>query len=117
MKATNVIIIIGSQRDLFLVDYAQTMLKSVQCNIAVAGIEPLLQDEWEAIEPFVRSRMPESADYIYRGGFTKSLRDSYNFVMIGYETWIYLSEQPDSNLSLIPSTLILKQGSVIDLKA
>ncbi|MDR2533292.1 MAG: cation:proton antiporter [Tannerellaceae bacterium] len=111
VKATNIIIIIGSQQDLFIVDYALTILKSTQCNIAVGGVEPLLPAEWKEIEPAIRNRMPAPVNCVYLGGFANSHYDSYNFIMISYGTWISLSEQPGSNLSLIPSTLILKQAA------
>ncbi|MDR2495946.1 MAG: cation:proton antiporter [Tannerellaceae bacterium] len=108
IKATNILLLIASKEDLFLTEYAQTILKSTQCALTLAGIAPLTADEWRECLPLAAERMPPAVHSAYHASVSKPLFEGYNFVMISYATWTALSELPDPALSLLPSTLILR---------
>ncbi|MDR2499067.1 MAG: cation:proton antiporter [Tannerellaceae bacterium] len=108
VKATNILILITSQTDLFLLDYAQTILRSTQCAFSLKGLQPMTASEWQDSLPIITERMPASARSNYHADFSIRLFDSYNFMMISYQTWTSLSELPDLELSQLPSTLILR---------
>jgi Kef-type K+ transport system membrane component KefB len=110
VKATNVLLVIGSREDLFLFKYAQTLLKSTKGNIAVVNLtdtkDPDNKDVSAAIEHFIetqiRSRLHPDNEFASR------LFEGFNFMLISYRTWSDVKDKNEA-LSFIPSTLILSR--------
>jgi len=111
VKATKVIIIIDAVADLYLLDYAQTLLKSTYGTAAVVNrssrtapgrdiIDRTLQECAEFKRPI--TLLPDT-------DISEELFLNYNFMLISYETWNNVSEYRKEELQTMPSTLILSK--------
>lgn len=111
-RVTKVIVVIGPVEDLFLLDYARTLLKSIQgtCDIiyrteAGTPADDLMRKELqEFTEKVVHSAILQDKD------LTAELLSRYNFMLISYKTWNQVSEHRNEALQKMPSTLILNAG-------
>lgn len=111
VRATNVILIIGSQDDLFLLGYARTLLRSTHGSAGVLDLSDHLQPAYEVIAH-------ETSQFFTTVGQTRLLpeRDlttqsfnGFNFMLISYKTWNEVSEKRKEALQKMPSTLILSK--------
>lgn len=111
VKASNVILIIQSEEDLFLLEYARTLLKSTHGSVAVLnttrsttpGSETILRTLEEFIHTVSQSSILPDTD------LTPELLNNYNFMLISYKTWNDVSEHRKKALQRMPSTLILSK--------
>ena len=83
VKASNVIVIIGSEEDLFLENYARTLLKTTHGSSTTFHLD--------------------------KEELTPQLLSGYNFMLISYKTWNDISEHRKAALQKMPSTLILSK--------
>lgn len=86
VKASNVIVIIGKEEDLFLLNYAQTLLKSTHGSLT----------------PFD----------IRENQLTSQTFNGFNFMLISYTTWNEVSQYRKEALQKMPSTLIIDSGKI-----
>lgn len=112
VRATHVIVIIGSEEDLFLLDYARTLVKStygyvdVVNKVDVSTLDCVRVDE--VITRFTRT-IRRSAYLREDRDLTPGLFIGYNFMLISYKTWNDVSEHRKEALQKMPSTLILSK--------
>ena len=111
VKARDVLLILDSEKDLFLLSYAKTLLKKTYGTIAiidrfdnVVSGAPALQKK---IKHFLNTT--RSATLLSGKDITGQLLDSYNFMMVSYTTWVDISESCKEALQEMPSTLILSK--------
>ena len=113
VKATEVILVLDSEDDLYLLPYVRTLLKSTQGTVSIIkrtnkGIstesEALLDKE---IKQFMKS--VDDVVILPDGDITPELLGDYNFMLISYATWNNVSENDKEALQLMPSTLILSK--------
>lgn len=109
VKASSTIIVIDSADDLFLLRYAETLLKATRGVAAVlcrASSTTPNHDEIEAaIEQFIQT--VRQAVLLSDKDLTPGLFNGYNFMLISYKTWNDVSEHRKKALQDMPSTLIL----------
>lgn len=116
VKATNAIVIVQSADDLFLINYAKTLLRTT-CGKAVflnlynnkgkgtadeaSAIQTALTDAEETTNGLLLSAEKK---------LTAQLLSEFNFMLISYKSWNELSVQKSDALQSIPSTLILSNN-------
>jgi hypothetical protein len=110
VKATNIILLIVSPDDLFLLKYIPPLLKSTQGHVSVIRIEsspaPFRHEQITAFAALY----PQAAISTH-SRFAPELLHNCNFMLIGYKSWNALyDDHPSDTLRHIPSTLILSEG-------
>lgn len=111
VKASNVILIVASVEDLFLLEYARTLLLSTSGSISLVnktssttpGVEKIKESFTQFIETVKQSKILPDKD------ITSGLFNGYNFMLISYQTWNDVSEHRKDALQKMPSTLILNK--------
>ncbi|MDR1981482.1 MAG: cation:proton antiporter [Tannerellaceae bacterium] len=111
VKATNILVVIASEEDLFLLDYLPTLLKSTSGSVAflntagstMPGVERINASLDEFTGRIKPSRVLSDKD------LTPELFSGYNFMFISYHTWNDVSEHRKKALQRMPSTLILSK--------
>ncbi|MDH6311851.1 Kef-type K+ transport system membrane component KefB [Parabacteroides sp. PFB2-10] len=111
VKATEVIILIDRVDDLFLFDYAQTLLKSTHGQAVVLDRTTAATPGRELIDQKIQAFVSEknNTKLLSQKDITEDLLDNYNFMLVSYETWNLISENRKEALQTMPSTLILNQ--------
>ena len=109
-KITNTIVVIHSEEDLFLLKYAETLMKSARCSTVVLDktneTTPGHQNIKEKIQAFIQL---EKVSCSHEKQMTLRIFDSFNFMLISYKTWNEVSETNKEALQRMPSTLILNK--------
>jgi len=109
VKASSTIIVIDSANDLFLLNYAQALLKATRGLAAIvsrASSTTPNHDEIEAsIEKFIQT--VKQTVLLPDKDLVPGLFNGYNFMLISYKTWNDVSEHRKKALQEMPSTLIL----------
>lgn len=111
VKATHIVLIVASQNDLFLLNYARTLVKSTGGSTSLvnktSSTTPGSEEIKAAFEEFIKT-VPRSAIHPAKE-LSRQLFDGYNFMLISYHTWNDVSEHRKHALQLMPSTLILSK--------
>lgn len=111
IKASNLIIICSNEKELFLLDYAKTLLKSTHGSVSILNrantTTPGYNQMMNTFNDFITS-IPR-ASLLQDNDLTQGLFYGFNFMLIGYETWNEVSEQRKEALQKMPSTLILNK--------
>ncbi|MDR0796667.1 MAG: cation:proton antiporter [Tannerella sp.] len=112
VKATEIILIINAKDDLFLLNYATTLIKSTKGKVSILNRTNHIPSENELIHDEINDFVARTTDSIVLSG--KELqRESFtgqNFLLISYATWNKLSVECEEALKDMPSTLIIKHG-------
>lgn len=109
-KATNVIIVINKQADLFLLDYITALLKNatrsvvflVQTNSSNQDYKQIMITLHEFISHTSQATILSERD------LTPSLFHGYSLMLISYNTWNEVSVTRREALHRMPSTLIIR---------
>lgn len=111
VKATNVILVIQSEEDLFLLEYARTLLLTTHGAVAVlnktSSTTPGSETISKALTTFVQT--VKQASVLKEKDMTPDLLSNSNFMLISYKTWNDVSEHRKEALQKMPSTLILSK--------
>lgn len=111
VKASCVIIVIDNQKDIFLLDYARTLLKCTRGLAAIvdrsSSTTPNSDEIKTAIESFIQTT--KQTVLLADKDITPDLFSGYNFMLISYQTWNDVSEHRKEALQRMPSTLILSK--------
>ena len=109
VKASNVIVVIDSEKDLFILEYASTLLKTTHGSVSIldrsSSTTPGSEKIQYAIRQFVEST--KQANLLAEKDMTASLFNGYTFMLISYDSWNDVSEHRREALQKMPSTLIL----------
>ena len=112
VKASNVIVIIGSEEELFLLEYTATLLKTTHGSVGIVNKTSTTTPGYEhiiaAIDEFITTN-PQAITLLPDKDLTAELFSTYNFMLIGYNTWNDVSEHRKEALQKMPSTLILNK--------
>ena len=110
VRATRIIIPIASMQDLFLINYAKTLIKATRGTVSYLN---LIADETE--HSMVDKNLNAHAQ-THKGfnvladkDLSATLLTNYNFMMINYRTWNDISDKKKEALQKMPSTLILNK--------
>ena len=111
VKASNILAIINSEEDLFLLDYTKTLLKTTHGSVGIvykaSTTTPGYDKIIETIEEFTAT--VSQANLLPDKDLTPGLFNGYNFMLISYNTWNDVSEHRKEALQKMPSTLILNK--------
>lgn len=111
VKASSVIIVVEAEEDLFLLDYARTLLKATHgsCGILnkASSTTPGSEKMAEALTDFTES--VRQSTILPEKDLTAELFAGFNFMLISYHTWNDVSEHRKKALQRMPSTLILSK--------
>ncbi len=111
VKATHTLILIRSEEDLFLLNYAESLQQTTFTELAILDMSNKKHDESEAI----KSSLTAFTDFRRKGhileehGLTANLLGNYNFMLVSYHTWNIISDTEKEALQKMPSTLILSR--------
>jgi Kef-type K+ transport system membrane component KefB len=110
-KASKVILVLDSEADLYLLRYAQTLLKATRGSINIMnryandGQDKLAI--YDRIKQFIENA--PSCEILSEKDITPKLLRHYNFMLISYTTWDDVSENRKEALQWMPSTLIISK--------
>ena len=111
VKASNVIIILETAEDLFLLNYARTLLKSTRGTadilIKTSLSSPDIHTIREEVETFTQTVRQTSI--LAAKDLSREIFHGYDFMLISYKTWNDVSEHRKEALQRMPSTLILSK--------
>lgn len=111
VKASSVLIIIHSADDLFLLDYAATLLKATHGSTGIVNTADTASEGYDrvvqAIDSFKASTL--HTNLLPDKDLTPHLFSSFNFMLISYDNWNEVSERCKEALQKMPSTLILNK--------
>ena len=111
VKASNILVVISSEEDLFLLDYTKTLLKTTHGSVGIiykaSTTTPGYGKIIETIEEFTAT--VSQAKLLPDKDLTPGLFNGYNFMLISYNTWNDVSEHRKEALQKMPSTLILNK--------
>jgi Kef-type K+ transport system membrane component KefB len=108
VRATDIILVIDSERDLYLLHYAKTLLKSTYGFVSILNRSEAAAEREnidKALSEFTDTE--GSSTILIEKDFTNELFQRFNFMLISYKTWNDVSENKKEELQNMPSTLIL----------
>ena len=107
--ASDVLVVIDSEKDLFILEYASSLLNTTHGSVSVLDRSSRATQGSEniqfAISRFIRS--VRQATLLVERDMTAELLGGYNFMLISYDSWNDVSEHRHEALQKMPSTLIL----------
>ena len=110
-RADKVLLILDSEKDLHLLQYAETLLKTTGGAIDILNRATKNNHHYETVENrlalFIET--VQRANVLAEKEITASLLNCYNFMLISYITWNNISEKCKEALQLMPSTLIISK--------
>ena len=111
VKARDILLILDSEKDLFLLSYVKTLLKKTYGTIAIIGRFDNTDFGTNALQKKIKHFLTttRSATLLSEKDITVQLLDRYNFMMVSYTTWVDISESRKEVLQEMPSTLILSK--------
>jgi Kef-type K+ transport system membrane component KefB len=110
-QASHVIVVLRQPKDVFLFRYARNLIANNQAGIAVAELGDAVAKN-KVSEASIRDFLntyPETL-FIHSSRLPVELLSKQNFMLTGYETWTYLSENEKEALQAMPSTLIIRKS-------
>jgi Kef-type K+ transport system membrane component KefB len=110
-KATQILLVLDTDKDLYLLPYAQMLLKFTSGSLAIIdrsndGISGK-ENKDKIIDLFLKTNT--TAFLLPEKEISSGLLIQYNFMLIGYNTWNYVSENEKETLQQMPSTLIISK--------
>ena len=109
--ADKVILILDSEKDLYLLQYAETLLKTTGGSVAILNRTKSGISESEGftnqLMHFIES--VQEASILPEKDIAATLLNQYNLMLISYITWNNVSEHYKEALQLMPSTLIISK--------
>lgn len=111
-KITTTMIILHRDEDVFLLRYARRLMRNnnevsifiMDTNNTIHGSEAMKS----AVDE-LQHNFPNSVKIIKSSKNNASIISRFSFLLISYQTWNYLSESENKELSNIPSTLIINK--------
>jgi len=110
-RADKALLVLDSEQDLHLLQYAHNLLKTTNGSIAILDRTKLEDFGYENIKQQLALFFESfpTANPLYENDFTASLLNRYDFMLISYVTWNSVSEKYKEALQLMPSTLIISK--------
>lgn len=111
IKASNIIVIFSEESELFLLDYAKTLLKSSHGSVSIVSRASATTPGYTTIQNTINEFMTAipRVSLLPDKDLTQELFYGFNFMLIGYNTWNDVSEHRKEALQKMPSTLILSK--------
>jgi Kef-type K+ transport system membrane component KefB len=114
-KATQVLLILDSEKDFYLLPYAQTLLKFTSGSLAIINRSCAGTFEKEGKDKAIQLFLEKNRTSVLlpEKNISPELLVRYNFMLIGYNTWNDVSENEKETLQVMPSTLIINDLNII----
>ncbi|MDR3268550.1 MAG: cation:proton antiporter [Tannerella sp.] len=109
VTATHIIIIINTAEDLFLLDYAKTLVASTKGAVSLLNRSSFISSESETIHHTLTqftTDMEEAIILPEKDVMSESF-NGHDFMLVSYPSWNILSEECEDALQDMPSTLII----------
>lgn len=109
-KATNVIVVINKQADLFLLDYIPALLKNATRSVVFLVQTNNMHADYKQIMITLHEFIAHTsqASILSERDLTPSLFHGYSLMLISYDTWNEVSVTRKEALHRMPSTLIIR---------
>jgi Kef-type K+ transport system membrane component KefB len=109
IQATHIILVIQSAEDLFLLDYAKSLVKSTKGMVSVLNRSSFISSGNEKIHAALTSFVAHTADALIlpEKDLMSESFNGQNFMLISYATWNLLTVECEKALKDMPSTLII----------
>ena len=110
-QANKTLLILDSEKDLYLLQYASDLLKSTNGSIVILDRTKPADSGHENIQKQLQVffKSVKQASLLSEEEITASLLNCYDFMLISYATWNDVSEHYREALQLMPSTLIISE--------
>jgi hypothetical protein len=112
VKASNIILILDSEKDLYLLSYVRILLKATYGTIAILDRSDSASPDTivlrEKINEFIKT--VKTAILLPEKDIAAKLLSEYNFMLISYASWNEVSENRKEALQEMPSTLIVNHS-------
>jgi hypothetical protein len=110
-RADKVLLVLDSEQDLHLLQYAHTLLQTTNGSIAILDRTKPEDSGYENIKQQMAlfSKSTQTVTVLSEKDITASLLSRYDFMLISYITWNDVSEHYKEALQLMPSTLIISK--------
>jgi Kef-type K+ transport system membrane component KefB len=112
VRADKIILVLHSTEDLYLLSYAETLLKSTtSASVAILDLSDSANPDKAVYEHKIKHFLTavKTAKVLSEKDITAELLHRYDFMLIGYATWNEVSEHRKKALQLMPSTLIISK--------
>ncbi|MDR2041578.1 MAG: cation:proton antiporter [Tannerella sp.] len=109
IQATRIILIVQSTEDLFLLDYAKSLVKSTKGMVSVLNRSSFISSGYEKIHAALTGFVAHTAESLILPE-KDLMNESFNgqdFMLISYATWNLLTVECEEALKDMPSTLII----------
>ncbi len=115
VRAGEVIVVIDSEKDLFLLDYASSLLRTTQGAVSILDRSSSTTEGSERIQLSIRRfiQSTKRANLLVERDMTAELLSNYDFMLISYGSWSNVSEHRHEALQKMPSTLILSHKETL----
>lgn len=109
VKATHILIIIQSINDLFLFDYANTLVAATKGTVSVLNRISYVSSENEQVLETINNFIVKIEDALIlpEKDLMNESFNGHDFMLISYPAWNILSEECSEALKEMPSTLII----------
>ncbi|MDR2920582.1 MAG: cation:proton antiporter [Tannerella sp.] len=111
--ADNIIVIINSSDDLFLLDYTRSLVRATQGTVSLLNRISYISEESERVVRTLNNFVKEIPGTILLPE-KDLLNESFNgqdFMLVSYTSWNIISEEANEPLQDMPSTLIINHKS------
>jgi hypothetical protein len=110
-RAGKILLILESEHDLHLLQYALTLQKSTNGSIAILNRTNPDSSGYEIVESRLELFLDsvETTNILSEKEISAPLLNRYDFMLISYITWNDVSERYKEALQLMPSTLIISR--------
>ena len=106
-RVSQIIIIINSAKDLFLLEYAKNLLKTSKGTTSILNrTNENYPENNQIINDFISQT--DKSFLLPEKDLTSVLFNHHNFMLISYDTWNTLSSECEETLKEMPSTLIIR---------
>ena len=115
VRASEVIVVIDSEKDLFLLEYASSLLRTTQGSVSILDRSSSTTEDSERIQLSIRRfiQSTKRASLLIERDMTAELLSGYDFMLISYGSWSNVSRHRHEALQKMPSTLILSHKEPI----
>ena len=118
-RISSALIVISSSQDLYLLRYADTLLKTTQASAGILNrmirTAPDYQSSTNLLLAYAETH--ENTEVLPDPDLMPGIFDEYNFMLISYATWNEISEPYKEVLQQMPSTLIIHQHDAFAIES
>jgi hypothetical protein len=110
LKASQILLILDSEKDLYLLSYLQRLLNCTHGSVAILDRrkpETFGREISNEVKQFLETN--KTTIFLPNKKITAKLLSNYNFMLISYKTWNDISENDKEALQAMPSTLIISK--------